>query len=221
MHRIDGSGHLNGTFVAEDPFNNQPGTLITPDWLNAVQDEIANVINAGSISLDKNNNSQLEQAILNLIAQAINNTGTPVTPDVILPGTIMYWPTSFAPSGWLKANGAAISRASYADLFSLINTFYGAGDGFSTFNLPDLRGEFIRGFDDGRGVDVGRVFGSNQAATEIATTVFQAAFTYYSNADSLRAGNTISGAGVAGYWRPENYIRMRPRNIALLPCIKY
>jgi len=221
MHRIDGSGNLNGMFVAEDPFNNMPGTLITAEWLNAVQEEIAAVINAGGVALSKGDNSQLKQAITNLIAQAVNNTGTPITPDVILPGTIMYWPASFAPSGWLKANGAAISRTSYAKLFSLINTYYGAGDGFTTFNLPDLRSEFIRGFDDGRGVDVGRVLGSTQAATELATNIYQAAFFQYTNADAFRAGSNISGAGEAGYVRPQNFISVRPRNIALLPCIKY
>ena len=50
-----------------------------------------------------------------------------------------------------------------AALFAAIGTTYGAGDGRSTFNLPDLRGEFIRGWDDGRGVDTGHLFGSAQA----------------------------------------------------------
>lgn len=74
MHKIDGSGHLNGAFVAEDPFNNQPGTLITEDWLNAVQQEIVNVIDAADLVLNKNDNSQLLQAISNLI---ISSTSVP------------------------------------------------------------------------------------------------------------------------------------------------
>lgn len=61
--------------------------------------------------------------------------------------------------------GASMRRAAYASLFAAIGTTYGAGDGATTFALPDLRGEFVRGFDDGRGVDVGRSFGSSQAAT--------------------------------------------------------
>ena len=78
-------------------------------------------------------------------------------------GTVLYFAGSSAPAGWLKANGAAVSRTAYAALFAAIGTTYGAGDGRSTFNLPDLRGEFIRGWDDGRGVDPGRGFGFGQA----------------------------------------------------------
>ena len=68
-----------------------------------------------------------------------------------------------APNGWLKANGAAVSRTVYANLFAAIGTSAGAGDGVTTFNLPDWRGEFMRGWDDGRGIDAGRTIGSWQA----------------------------------------------------------
>lgn len=78
------------------------------------------------------------------------------------PGAVMHFARTTAPSGWLKCNGAAISRTAYAGLFAAIGTTFGAGDGFTTFNLPDLRGEFIRGWDDGRGVDGGRAMGSRQ-----------------------------------------------------------
>lgn len=77
-------------------------------------------------------------------------------------GTVLYFAGQTAPAGWLKANGAALSRTAYAALFAAIGTTYGAGDGRSTFNLPDLRGEFIRGWDDGRGVDTPRPMGSAQ-----------------------------------------------------------
>ena len=77
-------------------------------------------------------------------------------------GTVLYFAGQSAPAGWLKANGATLSRTAYAALFAAIGTTYGAGDGRSTFNLPDLRGEFIRGWDDGRGVDTPRPMGSAQ-----------------------------------------------------------
>ena len=77
-------------------------------------------------------------------------------------GTVLYFAGSSAPAGWLKANGAAVSRTAYAALFAAIGTTYGVGDGRNTFNLPDLRGEFIRGWDDGRGVDTPRPMGSAQ-----------------------------------------------------------
>ena len=82
---------------------------------------------------------------------------------IVPPGAVMYFARNTAPPGWLKCNGAAISRTAYAKLFAAIGTVFGAGDGFTTFNLPDLRGEFVRGWDDGRGVDGGREFGSAQA----------------------------------------------------------
>lgn len=78
-------------------------------------------------------------------------------------GTVLYFAGSAAPAGWLKANGAAVSRTAYAALFAAIGTTYGGGDFRNTFNLPDLRGEFIRGWDDGRGVDTPRPIGSAQA----------------------------------------------------------
>ncbi len=77
-------------------------------------------------------------------------------------GAVMYFAGQTAPTGWLKANGAAVSRTLYAALFQSIGTTYGTGDGRTTFNLPDLRGEFVRGWDDSRGVDSGRALGSAQ-----------------------------------------------------------
>ncbi|AKF12995.1 putative tail fiber protein [Sinorhizobium phage phiM19] len=79
-------------------------------------------------------------------------------------GAVMWFARNSAPAGFLKANGAAVSRTTYAALYAAIGTTFGAGDGSTTFNLPDLRGEFIRGWDDGRGIDVSRVFGSAQSA---------------------------------------------------------
>lgn len=77
-------------------------------------------------------------------------------------GAIMSFAMNTAPTGWLACSGQAVSRTTYASLFAAIGTLYGAGDGSTTFNLPDLRGEFVRGWDNGRGIDTGRVFGSAQ-----------------------------------------------------------
>jgi len=63
-------------------------------------------------------------------------------------GCMMMWSTDTAPSGWLLCDGAPVSRTTYADLFALIGTNYGFGDGSTTFNLPDLRGRFPLGQDD-------------------------------------------------------------------------
>lgn len=79
-----------------------------------------------------------------------------------LTGSIHAFPMTTPPPGFLKANGAAVSRIAYVKLFNRIGTTFGAGDGSTTFNLPDLRGQFLRGWDDGRGKDSGRSLGSDQ-----------------------------------------------------------
>lgn len=60
-------------------------------------------------------------------------------------GSMTMWPTSSAPNGWLLCDGSAVSRRAYADLFRVISTIYGVGDGSSTFNLPNLAGRVPRG----------------------------------------------------------------------------
>lgn len=84
------------------------------------------------------------------------------------PGAIMDFAMPNPPNGWLAANGAAVSRATYADLFAAIGTTFGAGNGSSTFNLPDLRGYFRRSWDNGRGVDPGRGFASTQSSANLS-----------------------------------------------------
>jgi len=134
-------------------------------------------------------------------------------------GEIAYFAQSSPPTGWLKANGAAVSRTTYSDLFTAIGTTFGEGDGSTTFNLPDLRGEFLRGWDDSRGIDSGRVFGSAQADD------FKA-HTHQVKYDPMRLNG--GGGGPAVDWGSSlstttstGGAETRPRNIALLACIRY
>lgn len=83
--------------------------------------------------------------------------------QALLPGTLLMYASPTAPPGYLVCNGDPISRRTYAALFEVIGTLYGEGDGETTFNLPNFCGEFPRGWDNGRGVDAERVFGSHQA----------------------------------------------------------
>lgn len=176
-------------------------------------------------------------------------------------GMVSYFASSSAPAGWLRANGAAISRTAYAALFARIGTTYGAGDGANTFNLPDLRGEFLRGFDDGRGIDASRAFGSMQDGTWMRTVAQEWSGSddqsgaqwfggnAYANPDdrivSAGAGGRIPTGAVAPGGTPynpvttdngikgsaqidttgtalmNNWIRMRPHNVAMLACIKF
>lgn len=74
--------------------------------------------------------------------------------DGVLPsGAVLPFAIATAPTGWLECDGSAVSRTTYADLFTAIGVTYGSGDGSTTFNVPDIRGRFVRGWDHGAGVD--------------------------------------------------------------------
>jgi len=162
-----------------------------------------------------------------------------------LVGEVAFFARTTQPSGWLKANGAAVSRTTYAALFAAIGTTFGAGDGRSTFNLPDLRGEFVRGLDDGRNVDAGRRLGTTQGdAIRNITGAFDTSkgswsqqfvdFAETSGAFDLIKGNKqwTGDPNNGGNNLPTGFKfdasrvvptanENRPRNIALLACIKY
>lgn len=73
--------------------------------------------------------------------------------DHLFVGSVAAFAMELPPTGWLECNGQEVSRTSYARLFQRIGTAFGAGDGATTFNLPDLRGQFIRGWAHGSNVD--------------------------------------------------------------------
>ena len=137
-------------------------------------------------------------------------------------GTVIHTASSTAPTGFLKANGALISRTTYAALFAVIGTTFGVGDGSTTFALPDLRGEFLRGLDDGRGVDAERVLGSAQSDEfkahihDLRTALkgsSGSATVPYNDGTAFDDGSLIIA--------PAGGNETRPRNIALLACIKF
>lgn len=129
------------------------------------------------------------EAIANVATETpgVSSKWAPLVDDV---GVLGFFATSTAPNGWLKANGAAVNRTTYAALFARIGTTYGVGDGSSTFNLPDMRGEFARGLDDGRGVDGGRALGSAQAGDNKSHT--HTGTTGNQSADHTHSGTTSS-----------------------------
>jgi microcystin-dependent protein len=77
-----------------------------------------------------------------------NLTGLPSMPT----GAIIPWSVTVAPSGYLTCDGTAVSRTTYSALFAIVSSLYGSGDGSSTFNVPDLRGKFMAGYDAGTSV---------------------------------------------------------------------
>lgn len=154
-------------------------------------------------------------------------------------GAVFHVAMSTAPTGFLVADGSSKLISAYPKLFAAIGNRYG-GDGTTTFNLPDLRGEFIRGWDLGRGVDPNRLFGSNQddefGSHKHGITLSQeqggshdqygfpqvdwtGPMVYHGpeqpdSSWSYRngTGNPLSSTGGA---------ETRPKNIALLPIIKF
>lgn len=84
----------------------------------------------------------------------------------VLPaGAVIPYAGSAAPAGWLLCGGQAVSRSDYAALFAIVGTTYGAGNGSTTFNVPDLRGRVVAGVDNMGGTDAGRLDWTNAVGT--------------------------------------------------------
>jgi hypothetical protein len=154
-----------------------------------------------------------------------------------LVGLVGAFATSVPPDGWLECNGAAVSRSAYSELFSAIGTTFGSGNGSTTFNIPDLRGEFIRGWDHNRGVDSSRSFGSSQLDQMQKITGGFMAYGYSNGSPTGPFYTTydyqnVLDRGSRSYYNSVNYYfdssrnaragsETRPRNRALMYCIKY
>lgn len=144
-------------------------------------------------------------------------------------------PQDKIPAGWLIENGAAVSRTTYATLFAVIGVAYGAGDGATTFNLPDARGEFDRGLDLGRGADPGRVLGSGQGdairnITGVVGDISVGGGAAGAFGLTAPTPNTYGLVGNLGAYPRANFDASRvvptahenrPRNLAGIPIIKY
>ncbi|EOT4580913.1 phage tail protein [Escherichia coli] len=174
MHRIDtktaqkdkfGAGK-NG-FTRGNPQTGTPATDLDDDYFDMLQEELCSVVEASGASLEKGRHDQLLTALRALLLSRKNPFGDIKSDGTVqtalenlglgegsaLPvGVPVPWPSVTPPTGWLKCNGAAFSAEEYPELAKV----------YPTNKLPDLRGEFIRGWDDGRGVDAGRQLLSSQ-----------------------------------------------------------
>ena len=127
-------------------------------------------------------------------------------------GTILTFGATNPPSGFLECNGSAISRSTYASLFSILSTTHGAGDGSSTFNIPDLRGQFVRGWDNSAGVDASRAFGSSQTdqnKNHTHTTDSQSLTGSVSHLSGSLANNPGSASGIITKLSPTSAVGAR------------
>lgn len=171
-----------------------------------------------------------------------------------LPGTVRYFPANQPSAGYIKANGTLQNRASYpllaayalasgnviadAAWSATVAGQFSVGDGATTFRLIELRATFIRGWDDGRGIDAGRGLGVEQLSAlqghwhEIYETNIYTRI-YNSQPSSSGTYNRVSGGdGGGGFFKAKDIItdgangapniaaETRPRNIAMLPAIK-
>lgn len=97
--------------------------------------------------MDSSGVMSTQQITLAMIAQAVKDA---LAPPV---GSVLAYSGTTAPSGYLLCDGSAVSRTTYASLYAVIGNSCGYGDNTTTFNLPDFRGQFLRGQDRGRGLD--------------------------------------------------------------------
>ena len=157
-------------------------------------------------------------------------------------GSVLWFPADTPPVGYLECNGQSVSKTTYAALYNVLSSSVGGspwGETSTTFNLPDLRGEFIRGWSHGRsGVDTGRAFGSSQSGSNAPHThltvandafptnsdIYDVTRKYTAKVGPISSTAYYSLGGVAtvptvGETTSQG-TEARPRNIALLPCIK-
>lgn len=146
------------------------------------------------------------------------------------PGTIITFAGSNAPSGYLVCNGAAVSRTTYARLFSAIGTIYGAGDGSTTFNVPDMTARFLEGttgsptyVDAGLPNITGAFIGGGQSNTYGEGCCYNTGrASPYTNADDANSRNNLTGIDASRssgiYGRSST---VQPKALRLKMCIKF
>jgi microcystin-dependent protein len=138
------------------------------------------------------------------------------------------------PSGYVECDGAELSRASYSELYGVIGLMYGVGDGSTTFNLPDYRGQFLRGYDHGAGFDpdaASRTDRGDGTTGDSVGTKQDGAIASHSHRQSANlVGGTLGstqsamfGGNGDGLYNTRNTggNETRPTNINVLYCIKY
>lgn len=188
-------------------------TTISPTEVNANFTAIATLLNStlldstyiqtGGLATANYADSSVTYAKLAAALQAL----------LVPTGLMAPWGTETAPTGWLKCDGTAVSRTTYSALFAVIGETFGQGDNSTTFNVPDFRGRFLRGMDDGTGRDpdagdraamnTGGLeddnIGSVQTtATKLPTTSFTTGGQSATHTHQVNGASTISGPPNSG-----------------------
>jgi len=187
----DGTGWVNGILNLSDlgttNFNSpQEGDVLMFDgtnWFNSTP-AAPTLENLDGVNIDET--PSLGNSLVWDGTEWVNSTSG-------IPGEIKLWTVDGAPDGWLIADGRAVSRTTYADLFAIVGETYGAGDGTTTFNLPDLSGNIPVGFSS-TDSDFGQL-GKTGGMKEVALTVSQMpSHTHIQNAHSHAGSSSEAGA---------------------------
>ena len=131
--------------------------------------------------------------------QYVDASATTTLTTAAPPGAITAFAASSPPTGWLTCDGSAVSRASYANLFAVIGTVWGVGDGSTTFNVPDLRGQFLRGYDSrdtATSKDTTRISGITSNGSASVSSINDTTYLYVGmpiSGTGIPAGATIAG----------------------------
>jgi hypothetical protein len=235
-----GLGNVDNTSDADKPVSTATATalnlkanILNPNFSGTVGGITKSMVGLGNVDNTSDSNkpvSLLQQQALDQKANLASpnfsgNVALPSTTTVggttisfVPAGAVMAFAMNSAPTGWLVCNGQAVKRAGvsgYPALFEAIDTTYGAGDNSTTFNLPDLRGYFVRGFGTAAGSGA---FGAKQEDD------FKA-HTHPVNNIVLVGGYQGSGGGLVGRGSANSDstggTETRPKNIAMLYCIKF
>ena len=162
----------------------------------------------------------LQNLQFDAFGHVISHVSLDIVPYIVPTAAVIYLAKNVAPAGFLKANGAYVDKTTYNKLWLAIGTTYGS-DTSTQFKLPDLRGQFIRAWSDGSTIDSGRAFGSTQL-----DAVGPHSHPIENSDDFTGGGNGVTAANLGAspnlaYTRLNTGIETRPKNIALLGCIKY
>jgi hypothetical protein len=181
----------------------------------------ASAIADGSVStakiVDGNVTDAKLAATLNLSSKTVTLPATIALPA----GAVMAFAMNSAPAGWLAADGSNVNRTTYAALFTAIGTTYGAGDGSTTFALPDLRGYFVRGSGTNSDSTAAGTFGTKQA-DDLKSHTHSGSFLLSSGPLNLGGtGASILAPLTVGSVTDTGGAETRPKNIAMLYCIKF
>lgn len=245
--QVEATATQDGKYTDGSVAGGIAATRLRAAAFNAMQEELAHIVESAGLALDINDMTQVLKAIQKLtlsranpfadiksdgaaaISTALTNLG--LGEGSALPvGVPVPWPSATPPTGWLKCNGAAFSAEDYPNL----------AKAYPTLKLPDLRGEFIRGWDDGRGVDNGRGLLTLQDSAIVSHNHYWGIWTSRTNDQTLESftGTTIlkqitplspaidfdnypipnpaitEGGVVAATTKPAGANETRPRNVA-------